>query len=222
MESYIKKICTIICSILDSSKIKSGIKHIEAQAPHKTKADIVEQALDFCKKHSGDVHWGMYLFAEEEAKIICKCKAPKNASKCVEYVKDQILKNDLYALKRYDPTKKAKKRTFITMLVTSRITDFLRREVGKTIVSYDDEMHNEKDDPLDKEIQQELLEFIEEAFGILVNKGKLSPQEQFVYQALFKRELSYEEIESELQMDRKKIYPLREALIRKLKKYSVW
>jgi len=135
--------------------------------------------------------WELYAIAIKIIEKLCTNKCIHLSvdviEECQDYIKKRLEKNEFQALKNYDPNnaKGAKERTYLHMLISSRLIDFFNSAKKEREISSEDSISNSY--TLEDEVNDydEILEPILET---------LTYEEQTYLQYRYNDELSYKQI----------------------------
>lgn len=134
--------------------------------------------------------WELYALATGIINKLCKNKCfhlgESIVEECYDYLRMRLEKNEFQALKNYDPSKGAKETTYLYMLVSSRIIDFMNSSKHQRELIADDSI-NERSEELDS-VEADVMEIAQKLLSML----KYEEQTYFKYR--YVDELSYQEI----------------------------
>ena len=88
---------------------------------------------------------------------------------CRDYIRERLEKNEFQALKNYDPSKGVKDTTYLYMLISSRLIDYMNSAQRKRESAYGSSISDidESTSTLDTLLQEEQSEAIQEVFSQL-------------------------------------------------------
>ena len=162
--------------------------------------------------------WELYAIATEIINKLCENRCvhlgASIVEECYDYIRMRLENNEFQALKNYDPTKGAKESTYLYMVVSFRIIDFINSPKHQRELIADDSIkeRSKESDTLESDVKKILDGVIQQ----------LSYEEQTYLQYRYKDELSHEEIGNIFGLTEKqaskKIENIQIKLKRKLKK----
>lgn len=222
MNKEIIKFCTHLCSSFTKDTTNNCISYVQKKLVDKTKASCLEKIFDFCDRDTKlERVWAMYKYAQKE--IEQKCEVCSAYDDCKEYVSENILKNNLSILRKFDKTKGARETTYINMVIRSRITDFLRKIKRENIKKgkYQEEIRissSSDEDMTSRTEEIEKREMVDVIISDLKEKNKIGDEELLILKLLYQDEYEVKEVARILSRDVKYIYKKNESIIKKLKR----
>jgi len=158
--------------------------------------------------------WKLYQIATPIIDKLCQNKCYhlglSIVEECRDYIKMRIERNEFQALKNYDPTKRAKESSYLHMLISCRLIDFMNSEKHQRELIADDSIKDRSE-----EVHHPEADVSEIAEKLL---AELSFEEQTYFKYRYVDELSHKEIGSIFNMTDKQASKKLENIHKKLKK----
>jgi RNA polymerase sigma factor (sigma-70 family) len=222
MNKHILNFCNTLCSSFGQITTTNCINYIENRVTTKTKASYLENIFDFCDSNTTlDRVWAMFRYAQTE--IEQKCKICFEYDDCKDYVTQNILKNNLSILKKFDKSKGARETTYINVVIRSRITDFLRKVKKESYKKgkYQEEIRISSNSNEEMTSQMETLEkreILDLMISDLRETNKINNEELLILKLLYQDEYEPKEVAQILSKSTKYIYKKNDSIIKKLKR----